>query len=312
MPESSCCAGESSPGLLSDLYTTGALVLWPWKTGPVFWYTANVPGPFFINTEFLIGRALAERLVKSLSDIVATEAPRDEHARRLNDLILGAWREDPTYQRVIAQLAQATEGTFPSTTYAAISGGERRDWLFSIPLAEVLKRPHLFLFKDKSTFSATPLPSGQAVVHVADLVNNGASYLDMWLPALHALGLTCPGTVCVFCRNASGRAKLEAAGLKVLALGEVGVDFFKRSLDAGLIDQDDYTQIIAYAESPRRWAADYLMNRPEVFVLSPSDTKSPERMRLFFERDPWRLREAYAPFFQRMLDGLPPVQDAVC
>ena len=41
----------------------------PEKRGPVFWYAASVPGPFYVYTELVIGPALAEKLLAARSRI---------------------------------------------------------------------------------------------------------------------------------------------------------------------------------------------------------------------------------------------------
>jgi len=62
----------SSAQLIHRIHETKAVSIWNHKTGPIFWYAASVPGPFYVNTELVIGPALSASLLKSITQIVET------------------------------------------------------------------------------------------------------------------------------------------------------------------------------------------------------------------------------------------------
>ena len=73
-----------------------------------------------------------------------------------------------------------------------ISGGERRDWFFSIPVSIELELPHIFLFKNGLATQCNPDGSiektlnikRKRVLHVSDIINLASSYFKSWLPIL--------------------------------------------------------------------------------------------------------------------------------
>lgn len=289
----------ASDNLLNLILETKALSIWNREKGPIFWYTAGVPGPFFVNTEWIIGRELATSLVEGISRIIESTPDLAARAARLDETILSAYRSSAQYQNIIAALTAKTKEAFPAGNYSCISGGERRDWLFSIPLAQELGADHAFLFKDRSLYCRRALKPGEAALHVADLINNAASYFERWLPALEKAGLTCAGTICVNSRG-NGAEKLEAAGIRVAALARIDVPLFEQLLAKNLIDRATLDELACHARSPGEWAEKYLVGRAALFDVAHADKKSFERMQAFFAQDPWKLRDKHAAFFDAM------------
>jgi len=296
---------EAPNSLVKLILDSKALSIWNRKTGPVFWYAAGVPGPFYLNTELMIGRELSEQLLDKITAIVAEIPDLAARAAQLNTLMMDAYRQNADYKTVIKAMIETTQAAFPTGTYTAISGGERRDWLFSIPLATELGIKHIYLFKNQSLFCTEPLQAGEKTLHVSDLINNAASYFDVWLPALQKAGLKFAGTITVNTRGLAGVKRMEEAGHKLVALNRVELPFFQQSCDSGLIDKDTLDEIAVYFTSPQEWAGRYLMDRdPALFDIAHLDKKSFERMKSFFTQDPWDLREKHAAFFDKMLNAL--------
>lgn len=286
--------------LLKLIHDTQAVSIWNHDKGPVFWYAANVPGPFYVNTEKVIGADLAERLLREITAIVAGIVDAQVRAEQLNHLILEAFKKDPAWQRLIATMIDRARTEFPQHDFTMISGGERRDWLFSIPFAHACNLPHLFLFKNKSIFCAQPIKAGQKVLHVSDLINNAASFFDYWLPMLEELHLGCSGNLCVNVRGENGLKRLTDAGQKTVALVTIDVDFFRRLHAADLIDRAVFEEIAVFFASAQDWAGKYLLGKPELFDAAGCDTKSFERLRFFVLNDPWKLRAKHEAFFASM------------
>jgi orotate phosphoribosyltransferase len=259
-----------------------------------------VPGPFYVNTEQVIGQKLAAALLEKITAIVAATPDATERAERLNAAILPAYETAPVWQNIIRTMVAAARNAFPSGNYAFVSGGERRDWLFSIPFARAAGLPHIFLFKNRNLWCASSIPPDTATLHVADLVNNAASYFDLWLPILEKHGLRCAGTVVLNTRGTNGLQRLDAVGLKTVALNGIDLDFFEQSKANGLIDADTLEELRVYFAAPREWAARYLTGDAALFGVEGLDPKSFERLRAFFANDPWDLEKDHAPFFAAM------------
>ena len=133
--------------LLKLIHDTHAVSIWDHSKGPVFWYALNVPGPFYVNTEMIIGSALSEKLLREITAIVAGTIDTQARAKQLQHLIMDAYKTSPSWQRIIATLVDLARTKYPHHDFTIISGGERRDFLFSIPFAQACDLPHLFLFK---------------------------------------------------------------------------------------------------------------------------------------------------------------------
>ncbi len=290
----------SSDDLLKIIHDTKAVSIWNHKTGPVFWYAAAVPGPFYVNTELAIGSALAEKLLRDITAIIAATSDPAARAARLNEAILTAYDANPVYQQIVKTMVAAAKASFPDGSYALVSGGERRDWLFSIPFAREAGVPHAFLFKNQDLWCATPIAPHATTLHVADLINNAASYFDLWLPILEKAHLRCIGTVCLNSRGSNGLQRLAKANVKVVALNGIDLSFFEKSRAGGLIDADTLAEIAAYFASPQEWAKRYLIGNAKLFDAPHIDAKSFERLRSFFTNDPWSLKKDNEAFFAAM------------
>jgi orotate phosphoribosyltransferase len=286
--------------LLKLILDTRAVSIWNRAKGPVFWYAANVPGPFYVNTEMIIGQALSERLLREITAIIAGTVDAQARAEQLDHLILEAFKNSPPWQRLIATMTSHAQKEFPPDSYAFVSGGERRDWLFSIPFAHVANLPHLFLFKNATTFCKKLLKPKQGVLHVSDLINNAASFFDLWQPVLQKAKLKCCGNLCVNVRGETGLKRLHEAGQKVVALMTIDVDFFRRLHAADLVSRETFEEIAVFFSSAQEWAAKYLIDRPELFDVKNCDAKAFERLRFFIEHDPWKLRPQHKTFFAAM------------
>ena len=291
---------ETENNLLKLIHDTKAVSIWNHKTGPVFWYAASVPGPFYVNTEFVIGPELAEKLLKQITSIIENKTSSKQRADDLNKLILSAYASSPTYKKVIDAMVEKANIEFPKDSYTLVSGGERRDWLFSIPYAHVTGIKHAFLFKNEEIFCADTYKEGETVLHIADLINNAASYFNLWFPILNKAKLKCIGTLCINSRGSVGVKKLLDFGLKTVALNSVDVDFFQKSKANKLIDEDTLTEVTTYFLSTKDWANRYLMHDVHLFDVAHLDPKSFERLQSFFTTDPWSLKDDYRDFFAAM------------
>jgi orotate phosphoribosyltransferase len=291
----------TSDELIKLVHDTKALSIWDRKKGPVFWYIANVPGPFYLNTELMLGHDLSVKLLNGIDAILAgtTADNAASRAAQLNTLIMSAYEKDETFQRIVATMAIRAQEKLPAD-YSFVSGGERRDWLFSIPFARQCGKKHVFLFKNKDAYCEQGLQPNEAGIHISDLINNAASYFDAWFPALDKNRLRCLGTVSVNSRGDVGVKRLESYGQKVITLTHIDLAFFEQSVAGGLIEGATRDELACYFTSEKEWATLYLMDRAELFDVANIDKKSFGRLQSFFASDPWHLRDKHAGFFADM------------
>ncbi len=290
----------SQEALLKLVHDTKAVSVWNHKTGPVFWYTAGVPGPFFVNTEYLIGADIANSLVSTITEILSQTDDPAVRVARIDKAVMEAYVNNKDYKNLIETMVAEAQKSLPARSFTIISGGERRDWLFSVPFAHVMGLSHVYLFKDQSAYCGTAYGPEETALHVADLINNAASYVDKWLPALGKAKIKIDTTLVVTVRGTTGIDKLKEQNVKIIALNNIDLSFFEKWMKNGLIDQETYDELAVHFQSPQAWAEKYLIGREELFKVSKDSGKAYERVRSFFTKDPWNFYSKYPEFFDKI------------
>lgn len=103
-----------------------------------------------------------------------------------------------------------------NTPYDAISGGETRDWIFSIPIAlERLGKSHVMLYKDGKSIGTI---KGKIFAHIADLNNEGSSPRDYWIPMIRKAGGTVDHIFFYVDRLEKGTDEMKKLGLESYSL----------------------------------------------------------------------------------------------
>ena len=295
-------------GLTSVIFSTKAVSIWNNQKGPVFWYAAGVPGPFYVNTEKLIGAESAEKLLASISKIVAMEVSAEEKSSMVETVVMNEYAANETFQKIIATMVHDCRTQF-GDKYNTISGGERRDWFFSIPFAIESGLDHIYLFKNGGIHIKPHNNDGQKsedtkILHVADLINNAASYFNSWIPILEKHGLSMMGTACVITRGSAGTDKLCDIGIPVCSLKTIDKSYFDELHTISLIDKDTTEEIGNYFDCKENWARRYILSKPDLLGNETLDAKSKERLKSFLENDPWNLRTNDNAFFETLIATL--------
>jgi orotate phosphoribosyltransferase len=259
----------------------------------VFWYTSGKVGPYYINTHYLFG---GPQEATALLQFIETNADPDSatFAGQLQERIEGMYAQDQRYRGVIDRLAETA--TSLAESYDYVSGGQRRDWFFSIAVAGLLQRPHLYLYKDLSATLASgengaQVPAGDlrgsTAVHVADLVTEASSYLRSWIPALRDRGAEMGAAINVVDRAQGGIAAIRGQGVGAAALLRVDGSLFDALLDAGLVDATQHQRLHAYFQDPDAAMKQFLEDNPNFVqdALNGDDPRTAQRARLLVEED---------------------------
>lgn len=263
-----------------------------------FWYTSGTIGPYYLNGHFLFGnRTKAEAL---LSFIDQNEADRPALLRALHARVTENYKADANYRAVIEAAVESAEQRIGSAPIDFVSGGERRDWFFSLMVARVLDKPALALFKDKAVFGA-PASSdsfeevtalaGAQILHVADLVTEASSYTKTWLPALQQRNGFLRWAINIVDRGQSGEAVLQDHGVAPFHLIQLGPVFFERLRQAGYLNEASAQLLTAYHQQPRETMKKLLQEHPEILheALQSSDAKIRHRARQMLAENPYDL-----------------------
>lgn len=268
-----------------DLFKTNAIRVAPADTP--FWYTSGKLGPFFINTHFLAkDEQTAGDILKLIEEAVADD--KQKAPFRIFNAFRNLYEESATYKNCIDSLVEAAK----KFDFDLISGGERRDFFFSMMPAYILGKPHLTIYKDLSSvitdsnFNNIEYDlNGKKVLHIADLITEASSYERAWIPAIRGLGADITDTVAVVDRNQNGRKVLEGLGVNLETLTKVDKGLFDEALDNGSVNKEQYDLVLQFLDDPDKYMKDFIKAHPsfidEQIALGG---KTEQRARLAIEK----------------------------
>lgn len=251
---------------------------------PPFWYLSDEPGPFYLSAERIIGSNQVPALLKAID--AALTGTHAEAVPQIETLILSLYRQTETYRTLVRSLI----GLMAALPFqpAEVSGGERRDWLFSVPVAAELGLPHVWLFKNRDALvkgHAELMPPSGGRVHVADLLNRGLSFADYWIPALSRVNRCADHAIFVVDRSVVERNQMPVFGIPYSALLRVDPDFVDIAHRQGFITEEDAMECKIYMRSSEDWLRDIFM--PKVSGTGKFCARSPKdvsRIQTFCDR----------------------------
>jgi len=275
------------------------LVKWLFETNAVrvcpqdkpFWYTSGTIGPYYINTHFLYGsEEKANKLLKFIDEEKENILKCPE---RVLDQTLKNYESDAIYRGLIDEMCEFIKSNIDVNEIDYISGGERRDWFFSLIIAKFLQKPHITIYKDLTTVVTTDGKTeelkkleGESVLHIADLITEASSYERAWIPAIKNNGGRIKWSVVVVDRKQGGGELLKSYDVKSYSMVDIDINLFKRVLDMGLINREQFEMIERYILDPKEAMAQFLRENPQFIKEALSaDDKTRERAKLCIEKD---------------------------
>lgn len=282
------------------LFQTNAIKVCP-ENKP-FWYTSGRIGPFYVNTHYLYGsEKKANALLQQIDALVLEPGLCSSE---LEALVLQNLSTDEVFSGVIEALVAKVQEELDINEIDGISGGERRDWFFSLAVAYRLGKKHLTIFKDKKALLYSgrgiaksenhALPTfpfceeatsknvgGMKFLHLADLITTASSYERAWVPAIRSLGAEMPWSLVVVDRLQSGRDCLAAQNVISLALAEVNEQLFEEAVDAGVLNISSLPMLRDYIKDPEGSMGAFVKEHPEFIEQAlKGDEKTAARARL--------------------------------
>jgi hypothetical protein len=274
----------SDSKLVNWLFQTKAVRVCP-ENKP-FWYTSGTIGPYYINTHFLYGSE--KKALELLEKIDAFKADKLGCPGKLLPLIEENYRSDKIFKGLIDTMLEFVRNNIDLDSIGYISGGERRDWFFSLLLAKKLGKPHITIYKDLSTVishndetSPTVSINGANVLHIADLITEASSYERAWIPAVKNICGQLKCSLVVVDRLQGGGELLEKNDVCSFALVSIDKKFFHNALEMELISKGQYDMLLKYIANPRKSMKAFLKDHPEFLEEAlRSDDRTRERAQL--------------------------------
>jgi adenine/guanine phosphoribosyltransferase-like PRPP-binding protein len=290
--------------LLERLISTNGIAVRNSAKDEAFWYTSGIPGPFYINTENIAGEHDADKVLENLKIILRSNHSKEIQSRSILETISQAVDKDKSYDASIDALLDyfLTHSPFKPSM---ISGGERRDWFFSVPIARKLKLPHIFLYKsedhcvtDHEGKTIEIALRDQNVLHVADIINQASSYLKRWIPMLSNIGVEFSNTLTVAVRSQEGIDNLMKNNVSVISPIVVDRSLFTEAFNLGLITEFANNEIGLFYDSSKEWTRYFLSENNANCIKNMSlDTVKRDRIEFFKNADPYKLKSEFPGFF---------------
>lgn len=277
--------------LMSYLFETNAIRFCE-ENNP-FWYTSGKIGPYFINTHFVYGSEKdAVELLSFIDECLTDKLTLPE---KVFEKVLKQYETNKIYKTVIDTMIEKIKNNIDIFEIDYISGGERRDWFFSNMISYILNKPHLSIYKDlavvesDSKFEKSRIIESlenKKILHIADLITVASSYIRAWIPAIKTLGSNICWSCVVVDRMQGGKDKIEAEGIKSLALVQVDKNLFLHALNLNIINQSQVEMLNGFFENPDETMKQFLISHPEFLENSlNSDEKTKKRAQLLINNN---------------------------
>ena len=235
-----------------------------------FWYTSGKIGPYFINTHFVYGSE--KDAADFLSFIDENKDDKLNLPKKLFEKVLKQYEENEIFHDVVTEMIDFIKTNINVDEIDYISGGERRDWYFSVIASYLLEKPHITIFKDlgaitsdykfEDTKVATSINS-KKVLHIADLMNQASSYIRAWIPAIQNLGAELVWSLVLVDRMQGGKERLQDLGIRSFSIAQIDESLFKVAFEKGIIDEAQFELVKKFIEDPDGSMEKFVKEHPE-------------------------------------------------
>jgi orotate phosphoribosyltransferase len=253
------------------------------KADEPFWYTSGALGPMYINTHFLYG---SEEKANSLLEIIDKNKNDYENCPFvILNLVKKNYKEDKIFKSIIDIVIEYINKNIDINSFDYISGGERRDWFFSLITADILNKKHITIYKNKKIVITSDDKiikedlKDKKVFHIADLMNEASSYINAWIPAIRENGAKIIKSLVIINRKQGGDKLVLKENVEPHSIIDVEDDFMNDIYKLGLIDKNQSEILLNYMKNPKKTMEEFLKNNKEFIdsALKSSDEKTRAR-----------------------------------
>ena len=289
-----------SDKLVSFLFQTNAFRVCP--ANQPFWLTSGLISPYFVNTHFLFGNESdSVELLNFITNSLETEE-KTNLPGMVFEKILNQYEHNEVFKTTIDSLKTLIEENIDVSMIDYVSGGERRDWYFSMMIAYLLGLPHITLFKDQSAVVSTcdfeectevTNLENNRVLHVADLLTKASSYENYWVPAIKKLGSNILWSAVVVDRLEGGDETLKNLNIKSLSLVKLDNSLFENAHELDIITDDQLEMLKEFKKDPYNYMRNFLIAHPEFLenALNSGDAKTIKRAQSCIDNDLYDLKK---------------------
>ena len=280
--------------LTSLLFETSAFKIAP-ENNP-FWYTSGKIGPYFVNADYLYGSEEDSKKLLAFIDSELENESKENIPEHIFSKTLLHYNKNSIYKSVIDSMIEFIKSHINLDEIDYISGGERRDWYFSNIIAHFLNKPHITIFKDLSTIESNAIFTenknvskleGKNFLHIADLLNQSASFTRAWIPAIENLGSKIKWAQFVIDRMDGGTEVLSNCEVEVFSLLKINDDLFLKALDLKIINKKQLEMLRNFKKDQMGSMKQFLIEHPEFIenALKSDDSRTLKRVNTLIEQD---------------------------
>ncbi|MBR2316492.1 MAG: hypothetical protein IKA37_00825 [Spirochaetales bacterium] len=259
-----------------------------------FWYTSGKLGPYFINTHFLYGNeTFACELLEKITNLV--DKPADL-IKAISEDVWKFYQTNELYREVMDEFAAMLNANETFKSCDVITGGERRDWFFSIAAARLTGKKHYFIFKDLAIYDENGVKieslNGMKIAHIADLITEASSYDRAWIPAIEAAGAKMIFTASIVDRNQGGRKLLESKNVEMFAPVSIAHEFFNCAKEEGILSEEQFKMVYDFTEDPDAYGIAFLKSHPNYIQdsIENGDKSTKSKAQRCLDTDPYHLK----------------------
>lgn len=280
--------------LISLLFETNAFKIC--EENKPFWYTSGKIGPYFINADFLYGSEKASKELLEFINQKLETTDKENIPYFVFEKILDQYENNKIFKCVIDSIVEYIKENIDTDIIDYISGGERRDWYFSILVSYLLGKPHITIFKDLTTIVSTcdfeestlvTKLENKKILHIADLLNQSSSYTRSWIPAIKNLGSNMTWSIVIVDRLQGGTNILSDMGIQTFSLINIDDDLFLKAFELEIINNIQLEMLREFKKDPDGSMRNFLLMHPEFLEnsLKSEDSKTLKRVNDCIERN---------------------------
>ena len=219
-----------------------------------FWYTSGKIGPYFINTHFLYGaQKYADELLATIDSLVYQP---ENLIPTITEKVIEFYHSNSTYQTVMDSFVEILNASPHFNEASIISGGERRDWFFSIIAAKLSGKRHIFIMKNQGIYDEDGEIANlnqEKVSHIADLITEASSYERAWIPAIQKHNGNLIHTASIVDRQQGGCEFITNRGIYCESIIKIGREFFDAALAEKIISTEQHAMIVDFTHDPHSY-----------------------------------------------------------